>query len=159
MISINYTEEELPAGLVPEKGETIEVTHRNKFPEPLLPYNIMGNGFTNRHGTSMDAIDICAQLNTSEIKLLQFLRDQFTLNSIRKEELPSVVRPTRCEGFTDYLKTALRKNYAHLEYVGVLRRLKRGEYIINPGMLMPSRNYLQAMSLWNSTEKDEEDGI
>ena len=152
-----YTPSDLPKSMLPHNGEVVEVTRKKAKAEPLPPYNIVGNGFSSRHGTSLDLIDTCAKLNTAEINLLQFFRDEFTHNSIIKEELPNLIIPTHSENFTKYLSIALKKNYSHMEYQLVVRRVKRGTYMVNPDLLMPSRNYLLAKAEWNNLKKDDDD--
>ena len=62
-----YTGTDLSDQVLPNGDEIVEITRKKKNKMPLPPYNIVGNGFTNRHGTSMDIIDLCAKLNTAEI--------------------------------------------------------------------------------------------
>lgn len=150
-----YTGTDLSDQVLPNGDEIVEITRKKKNKMPLPPYNIVGNGFTNRHGTSMDIIDLCAKLNTAEINLLQFFRDQYTYNIIRKEDYPNVVIPTSSEEFTAYLSTALKKNYLHMEYEQVVRRLKRGTYMINPVLFMPSDNHLSAYDKWNNAKRED----
>lgn len=140
----------VPCGVVPEKGEVIEITRKAESKEPLPPYNIVGNGFTSRHGTSVDLLEVCLQMNLSEMRLLQFFRTQFTNNIINKEVRPSVIEPTRCSTFDKYLATSLMKNYGHLEYLQIIKRVKRGVYILNPRVFIPSRHYLEMVAKWNS---------
>lgn len=143
--------EQLPPGVVPEKGETIEIVRKSESKEPLPPYNIVGNGFTSRNGTSVDLLEVCLQMNLSEMRLLQFFRTQFTAKIINKEVDPNVIEPTRCGTFDKYLATALMKNYTHLEYLQVIRRVKRGVYILNPKIFIPSKHYLEMVARWNAT--------
>lgn len=138
------------AAVTPESDEVIEIVRKKKYNEPLPPYNIVGNGLTNRHGTSVDILEICLQLNMAEMKLLQFLRTAFTINSINKEEIPNVVLPSSWDEFDKYLSTALMKNYTHLEYLQVIKRIRRGVYMVNPRILMPSKEYLRIETMWDS---------
>lgn len=138
------------AAVTPESDEVIEIVRKKKYNEPLPPYNIVGNGLTNRHGTSVDILEICLQLNMAEMKLLQFLRTAFTVNSINKEEIPNVVLPSSWDEFDKYLSTALMKNYTHLEYLQVVKRIRRGVYMVNPRILMPSKEYLRIEAMWDN---------
>lgn len=134
--------------VTPGINEVIEITRRKKLAEPLPPYNIVGNGFTNRHGTSIDILEVCLQLNLAEMRLLQFLRSAFTMSCIIKEDNPNVIEPTKHEAFDKYLATALMKNYQHLEYLYVMHRIKRGVYMLNPNMFIPSRDYAKINAMW-----------
>jgi len=140
----------------PEEGEMLEVTKKIKNKDPLPPYNIVGNGLTGKHGTSVDLLEVCLQLNIAEMKLLQFFRTQFTARLIAHVDMPSVVVPTVIGSFDKYLATALMKNYKHMEYLQILRRIKRGEYILNPKIFMPPRGYTEAVAKWDSIKVKEQ---
>lgn len=115
------------------------------------PYMIVGNGrYSKRHGVkSMDIVDVCAQLNTAENSVLKFFKDCFVDNTINKEEYPNIVVPAGWDSFDNYLKKSLEKNYAHMEYVGVLKRVKRGVYMLNPYLFMPRKDALvQSQGRW-----------
>lgn len=150
-IGVDY----LPEDLVPGAGEVVEMRKVKEGKESLPPYNMVGNGLANRHGESVDILEICLALNTAEMRVLQFFRTQFTMNMIHKVDNPNVVTPTDSDSFDKYLKTALMKNYMHLEYVGALRRVQRGTYILNPKVFVPSRNYMQMLMMWNKAAKEE----
>ena len=149
----------VPVGFSPGNGEVIEVTRRKKESEPLPPYSIVGNGFTNRHGTSVDVLEICLQLNMAEMKLMQFFRNAFTMNSINRDEAPNIIEPLKWEEFDKYLATALMKNFKHMEYLQVIRRIKRGIYILNPKVFIPSRGYLLMNSKWEQIIIKDNDAI
>jgi len=141
-----------------EDGERLVVQKEKTVVEKLPPYNLVGNGLTNRHGTSLDLIDVCVQLNLSELRLLQYLRNIFNSNCINSEAMPNLVEPSKWAEWCDYLKVALKKNYQHLQYVKVIVRLSRGKYLLNPYLFMSSKNYRDTVELWELTfsklEKD-----
>lgn len=142
----------------PEIGEVIEVTSRKKHKEPLPPFSMVGNGMSNRYGTSLDIIEICLQLNQSELRLLQFFRDCYASSIMKKDSNPNLVIPTRYEKFDKYLSKALEKNYNHLEYLGVIVRIKRGSYLINPTLFVPQQGYSNINGQWMSAiDKIKED--
>ena len=136
----------------PDDNEVLEITKKNKTKEKLPPYNIVGNGMSNKHGSSVDVLEICLQLNISEIKLLQFFRDQFTTKLIAHIEFPNIVIPTKIQSFDKYLATALMKNYKHMEYLQVIERIKRGIYMLNPKLFIPPRRFSEAVAKWNSLQ-------
>lgn len=138
----------LPHGMIPETGDVLEITRKKQDREPLPPFNIVGNGMSNRNGQSLDLLEVCLQLNMSEMRLLQFFRDAFTRSLINQEANPNKVEPLKWPEFDKYLATALRKNYSHLEYMEVLARIKRGVYLINPNMLIPTRNFTEISAEW-----------
>ena len=118
---------------------------------------MVGNGLRNRYGESLDIIEVCLQLNQSELRLLQFFRDCYASNIMKKETNPNLVIPLRWEKFTAYLKKALEKQYAHLEYLGVIVRIKRGTYLINPTLFVPQHDYSNINGQWlAASRKDDE---
>lgn len=150
----------VPEHLVPEVGEYLVIEHKEVKKEPLPPFTIVGNGFTNRHGTtSLDMLEVCLQMNQSEMKLFQFFRNVFTQNTIDGSSTPSIVEPLKYKEFDKYLATALMKNYKHMEYLQVLRRIKKGLYIINPKILIPSKHYIEMQMQWNNTKESHVDSV
>lgn len=133
-----------------EDGEVLEITKRKKFREPLPPFNMVGNGMTNRYGTSMDIIEVCLQLSLAEIKLLQFFRDCYARNIMNKEENTNVVTPAKWDKFDKYLAKALEKSYKNLEEKRVLCRIKRGIYIVNPNLFVPQQNFVLINAQWQT---------
>ena len=137
-----YDIEQVLDSLQRDKEVTIKAVDKQKVVYP--PYMVVGNGrHSKRYGVkSMDIIDVCAQLNTSENKVLKFFRDCFTDNTINNEEYPNIVVPSSWKEYDTYIKKSLEKNYTHMEYLGVLKRVKRGIYMINPYLFMPRRDAL-----------------
>ena len=142
------TKEELGAIELAE-GELLEVSRKKIVKEPMPPWNMVGNGMENRVGISMDFIDICAELNQAELKLFKFFRDMYNNNVRHKEKETNIVVPAKSEWYTPYLSKALEKNYKHMEYIGIIVRVKRGVYLINPNLLLPVSGYVSASALWN----------
>lgn len=130
-------------------NEVLEITRRvNKFSNPTPPWNMIGNGMSNRTGTSVDFIDICAELNQAELKLLKFLRDMYNDNIRNKEENSNLVVPSKDANYSPYLAKALEKNYRHLAYMEVVIRVKRGTYLLNPNLFIPTSNYRAINTTW-----------
>ena len=146
----NINDLSLPHMMIPEEGESIEIVRRTKNKEPLPSYTMVGNGVTTKNGTSLDVLKVCGQLNQAEINLLCFFRDVFSKNSINKEDNPNKIEPLAWLEFDDYLVVALKKNYTHMEYLDITVRLKRGIYMINPLMFIPSTNFTKILAEWQS---------
>ena len=130
-------------------NEVLEITRRTtKVNNPTPPWNMIGNGMSNRTGSSVDFIDICAELNQAELKLLKFLRDMYNDNIRNKEESSNLIVPSKGAEYSPYLAKALEKNYKHLAYMEVLIRIKRGTYLLNPNLFIPTSNYRGVNALW-----------
>lgn len=147
----------LPHLMMPESGESIEITRRSKAKEPLPSYTMVGNGITTKHGTSLDVLKVCGELNQAEIKLLCFFRDVFAKNAMNKEENPNKIEPLSWAEFDKYLATALKKNYVHMEYMDVVIRVKRGVYMVNPLMFIPSTNFTKILAEWQQYKGKQDD--
>jgi len=137
---------------VPNEDLIVEVTTKKKRPKEHYPgYTMVGNGReTRRGGKSMDMFEVCKKLGTAEMNLLQFFKDEIDANKIVKEENPNIVVPTKSENCTDYIKRSLKKHYAHMECLQIIRRVKRGTYIVNPMLFIPPKDYQKILAVWNS---------
>lgn len=139
-------------------NEVLEITRRvNKFSNPTPPWNMIGNGMSNRTGSSVDFIDICAELNQAELKLLKFLRDMYNDNIRNKEENSNLVVPSKDANYSPYLAKALEKNYKHLAYMEVVIRVKRGTYLLNPNLFIPTSNYRAINTTWETITSGDTD--
>ena len=147
----------LPHLMMPENGESIEITRRTKAKEPLPSYTMVGNGIATKHGTSLDVLKVCGELNQAEIKLLCFFRDVFAKNAMNKKENPNKIEPLSWAEFDKYLATALKKNYVHMEYMDVVIRVKRGIYMVNPLMFIPSTNFTKILAEWQQYKGKQDD--
>lgn len=147
------------AGMVqlPElrSDEVVEITTKKKKHEAYPGYTILGNGkATRKGGQSMDILNICKELNRAEMNLLQFIRDELEHNKMRKEKNVNLVTPSRSEEWTVYLKTALKKNYPHMECLRIIQRVKRGTYMINPYLFIPPYDVDFHKEVWDKLESE-----
>ena len=101
----------------------------------------------------MDILDVCKQLNTAEMNLMQFFRDVLERNKYNKEDNPNLVKPANEDAWSDYLKIALKKNFSHMECVGIIRRVKRGTYMINPALFIPPYSMESIADEWDKLEE------
>lgn len=135
--------------------EVVEVTRRKRTQEPYPGYMIVGDGSeTKRGGKSMDLLDVCKELNMAEMNLLQFFRDRIKANIYNKEKNTHIVIPTRCEEWTDYLQIALKKNYPHMNCLGIVQRVKRGTYMLNPSLFIPSKDMEWYKKEWDNIREE-----
>lgn len=139
----------------PGVNETIEITKKIKKVEHNPGYTVWGNGKTARGGTSMDILEIVKNLGKPEIMLMQFFRDEMAVNQTVKEERPNLVTPTNSTEFTPYMKSSLKKCYSHMECLGILKRFKKGTYMLNPRLYIPAYNKDKMYDLWDSLERKE----
>jgi len=136
-----------------DSDEVIEVRRTKRIREPFPGFSIFGNGKETRNGgRSMDILAICQQLNNGEMELMKFFRDIMEGNKIRGELNPNVVVPTREESNSKYLKIALKKNYPHMECLGIIKRVKRGTYMLNPKLFIPARSVMEITKIWDELD-------
>lgn len=141
--------------MIPDtNGDVIEISRKKKYKEPYPGFSTMGNGReTKNGGKSLDILEICSKLNTAEMRLMQFFRDAIDNQKMINEANPNKVVPTRWDGWDDYLKVALKKNFAHMECLQILRRVKRGEYMINPRLFIPAKDVDKIMNAWDDLDR------
>ena len=138
------------------EGELLEITKKTvKVKDPTPPWNMVGNGMSNRTGTSIDFIDICAELNQAELRLLKFFRDVYNENIRNREVNTNQIVPAKEELFSPYLSKALEKNYKHMAFMEIVVRVKRGTYLVNPNLFIPGANYSSINKVWNELIKKE----
>jgi hypothetical protein len=138
---------------IPAEGQTVEVTTKTRIKEPYPGFTIFGNGKTTRKGgASMDILDICKELNLAEMNLMQFFRDYVEQNKMSREKNVNLVKPAASEAWTDYLKIALKKNYPHMECLGIIKRVKRGTYMMNPNLFIPTYSVELHNKEWSKLE-------
>ena len=141
----------MPSELLPSSEEKIVVTREKKVKEPYPGYTIFGNGKeTKNGGKSMDILDVCKQLNTAEMNLMQFFRDEIEKSKMSGEFNPNVVRVARSECWSEYLKVALKKNYKHMRDMGIVKRMYKGTYLLNPMLFVPVKNVEKIKEEWES---------
>lgn len=151
----SLTTKDLPPAARPASGEHYEIRKVKDGRDPIPSFTMMGNGASGPHGTSTDIIAVCSELNRGEHRVLQFFRDQYSANCKLDELNPHVVTPTKCDEFTRRIEIDLQKNYIHMNYMQILRRIKKGTYMINPTLIISAKNYLRILDMWNSLAPKE----
>lgn len=140
----------LGSSLLPEVGEVVEIHRKKISKEPFPGFTIFGNGKKTKYGgTSMDILEVCSKLNTAEMKLMQFFRDIIEKQKMCNETNPNKVTPTKWEEFNEYLKVAIKKNYAHMYELGIVKRCKRGQYMLNPRLFIPTKGLVDICNEWD----------
>ena len=83
---------------------------------------------TKRTDVLIKFIDVFKELNTAEIELIRFFAETFYVSKRR------TITPAKVYGWTAYLQTALRKNYTHLHELGIIVRVRKGTYHLDPDL-------------------------
>ena len=106
--------------------------------ERKAPYFICGLGGSNRNGESMNVISVLASLPPSSIKLFD------AMIKAREVGTNEVLSPS-----LELDARYIQNHMPALIECGLVRRIKRGHFIINPDAVMPP-NSRAARTLWLS---------
>ena len=106
--------------------------------------------FTDRHVP--DWITTVGSFNKAESHIIKLIKDVLLVNSPLSTVEDYITIPSNIVEWDSYCRKALMKNYAHLECLGVMRRVKRGTYMMNPYLLVPSKNAEVIYDAWDSME-------
>ena len=89
-------------------------------------------------------MDVCMQLNKAEMILLKYLSSVMVDNE---------VEPVGTEGWNHYLKISLMKYYKHLCSIGVMKRIYRGRYMLNPYLMVVDNGAVGLQNKWDIINK------
>lgn len=123
--------------------EELVTYRRRRMRDAKAPFIILGNGLSNRNGTSMNTLKVLLTLSPGPQKLLLELieaRDVDT-NLVGRQRLKD--------------KRLVQNHLAALMEVDLIRRIKPGMYMINPLAVMPP-NGNDARAKWLSIERQPE---
>lgn len=135
-------------------NEIIVITKEKRTRENFPGFTIYGNGKATRYGgKSMDILDVCEKLNRAEMNLMKMFRDQVEVNKMNDEKNYNLVVPNKIAEWSNYYKVALKKNYPHMECLGVIRRVKRGTYMLNPYLFIPKNRLEYHRTVWEDLDR------
>lgn len=122
--------------------ELVTYRRRRSRSDRKPPFFICGLGGSNRHGESMDLIDVLLGLPTASGKLF---RAMLKARNVETNEVARVALLQQPGIDPRYIQN-------HMPAViesGLVRRIQRGQFIINPDAVMPP-NSDAARHTWNS---------
>jgi len=111
----------------------------------VLPnYYKIGTGTMNKHKIkSIDLLDEVIASNKAEQYVIKLIKELVTYDS------PDGVVNIPTHTMTDTEKRTFRKGYKSLCDRDLVRRVKRGQYMINPNALILN-SYIKCMEVWNA---------
>ncbi len=130
---------------VPE-GKHLVLQNDQRIVQPN--YYRIGNGTMNKHGIqSTDLIDEVMNMSKAE----QFLIKQIKAGSYYDTEIGAYTFVTTLDqsAMTSTEKQYILKGYKLLLAKNLVKRVRRGAYMINPTALVPNR-YEDAQKLWST---------
>jgi hypothetical protein len=129
-----------------------ELSIKPKYLDTQPPYIKVGNGNTNKYGVkSMDLIKEMTTLSPSALKVIGWIKDGMTWDPIA--ESVNFVVEVSLKNSKD--KLALKRGFKELHARDIVRRVKRGHYMINPNAIIT--DYNAQMAVWDAiTEKNQQ---
>ena len=138
--SITHLTLELP------KGKTIEVVDEVKHKKRPNYYSV-GNGTINRDGVvAMDFIQELIDCSKPAQTVIGWIKDGMKWD-VYERGIPFVIKVVPG---TNAGKQVLKKGFKELSDKDLVRRVKRGYYMINPHAL--STDYSKQLAVWDSCE-------
>jgi len=114
----------------------------------VLPsYYKIGTGKMNKHKIqSIDLLDEVIASNKAEQYVIKIIKDSVTYDS------PDGVVTIPTHRMTDTEKRMFRRGYKTLYERDLVRRVKRGQYMLNPNALILN-SYANCLDVWNSLHR------
>ena len=144
-----------------KSGEQLVATYYKRKRGSTPPYIIVGNGYSTKAfppEVVMDAFEVFSELSTAQQKLFIWLKDILVSQNLnnhyakRRVENPNLVRLDRGKDNEDHLriKTMMgeNRNGSVLKEKGVLEKVERGVYMLNPYLFIPSSDFADVAKLW-----------
>ena len=128
-----------------DKHQAIVIEKENKR---ITPYLMVGNGIKGKRMKleAIDLLDEMSKFSSSEMKFFMLL----------KEHLPwdceTTVVKLDNKSLTTTMKQHVKVGYLKLHKKDLVRRVKRGSYMINPSAIIPLKEN-EAIKLWRSLTK------
>ena len=156
---MNYELEEIVKSLKP--GEKITTTHTKTKIDKKPPYITVGNGLATKdfpEKVAMDAFKVFSTLTKEQQDLFIDLKDiyvQQNMNNHQKQrtvENPNkvVLDKNKDNDLHQSIKKRMgqRRNGTELESKGVLKKLKPGNYMLNPYIFIPPYEFKKVAAIW-----------
>ena len=137
----------LTVAVVVKKGEELVLTSKPKSTQPKPPFLMVGSGHsTSTQGTSIDLLLEISNMTSNE-KLAFFLIKESILYD-RKTGQFNYQPTVSINHLTKSQKAKFSNGYRTLNSKGLVKRITRGKYMVNPRALIPS-DYAIELTKWN----------
>ena len=128
-----------------DSDEEVTVSRRARFTNP--PYCMVGNGNTNRHGTSLHLIEVLCAFSKAE--QFAFLKVIETLECIGDSRKKHNVCHVAMHELSSAEQQKFKSGIASLIRKGIVKRSRREYYMVNPDLIL-SKEYTDDMTMWNA---------
>jgi len=132
---------------VDDNTEAIVLKRRNKR---IVPYTMIGNGIGIRimekyNLKPIDTLREMSKFTKSEMTFFMLLRDNLDWDN------KSLVVRLPMKKFNSTIKQHIKVGFKRLHEKDLVRRVKRGVYMINPAMILPPHSTeLEQITIWNN---------
>lgn len=143
-------------------GEYVEAKYEIRKKDKSPPYIVVGNGISTKDYPDelvMDAFNVFADLTSTQQRLVILLKDILIQQNLKnrgartKAENPNLIKLHR--GNHDEVhqeiksKMGQNRNGSTLEEKKVLKKVRNGQYMLNPFMFPPSEGFSQVAKIWD----------
>ena len=128
-----------------DSDEEVTVSRRARFTNP--PYCMVGNGNTNRYGTSLHLIEVLCAFSKAE--QFAFLKVIETLECIGDSRKKHNVCHVAMHELSSAEQQKFKSGIASLIRKGIVKRSRREYYMVNPHLIL-SKEYTDDMTMWNA---------
>lgn len=125
--------------------ELVTYRRRRSRSDRKPPFFICGLGGSNRHGESMDLIDTLLGMPTASGKLFRAMVKARNVETNEVDRAALLQQP-------DIDPRYIQNHMPSVIESGLVRRIRRGQFIINPDAVMPP-NAHGARIVWNAAEQ------
>lgn len=144
-----------------KNNEEIEATYRKKKKSQSPPYITVGNGVATKKFPSevvMDAFEVFGNLTKTRQSLFKDFKDLWVRqamdnhNNKRKVDNPNLIQ-LDCHKDNELhqsIKTRMmqNRNGSELERSGVLKKIKKRQYMLNPYIFIPPGDFKEVAEIW-----------
>mgnify|MGYP003587396491 CR=1 FL=1 len=142
--------------------ETLTVKISRKKQDRLPPFLFIGSGMTTKiydKSVVLDVIDIFSKLSKQQIEIIHYFKKLLVEDNLyyfynkkpnpnpNRIILPSSKFNTEAVSVREKLKS--NGNSKKLVEMGIIKKVKQGEYMISPYFIIPSDNIQEALQQWN----------
>lgn len=133
--------------------------HKNEYwRDPKPAYTMIGSGQTTKmfpEGT-IDTLSVIGRLNESQLEIFLYFRDMIQVNSKLESKYPDSIRNLNevnlalDDPYTKMTKSLMQRNNNVKALVDkkILKKGKRKNYMVNPFILIPNREFKRHAATW-----------
>jgi len=146
-----------------KSNEQLDVIIRKKKKDKTPPYSTIGSGFSTKdfkEDVVVDAFKVIGNLSPQQLEIFLYFRDEvvqkqldeFRTNIANTSPNTIVLSKSTLDYKTKELKRLLRANGNSKKMIelDIIRKVKAGVYMVNPYILIPTKNFSDVASEWNN---------